>query len=362
MKVVAIAVGGFLVVFLGLVGFAAASPTESTASTGASCPAVAVKGTLPDAVAGYSGDQLTNAAQIIAAGAALHLGERDQTIGVMTAMGESGLRVLDYGDAAGPDSRGLFQQRGNGAWGSYEDRMDPFTSATNFFKAESKIKDRDKMEPTEVAHRTQANADPNYYTRYWEPATAVVAALSGSTCVSGAGSIPSADAKQLAAALVAKINDGKLTGLSGGVLDQIRWAATGQNQARCSIDPRVLQIITVATNTFDSVGISSINRYCTDTLTASGTSSRHWMDGGGHAVDFYGFNGTVTNGADSNATRLIRTLDPMLPPGAMFGQVECRASAGTTLSTKHTQFPDTCNHLHIDVDPSSTMLLGAVNG
>ena len=40
---------------------------------------------------------------------------RDQAIGVMTAMGEYSLQVLEYGDAAGPDSRGLFQQRANGA-------------------------------------------------------------------------------------------------------------------------------------------------------------------------------------------------------------------------------------------------------
>ena len=56
-------------------------------------------------------------------------------ISVMVALGESGLRVLDYGDGPGPDSRGLFQQRDNGAWGSYADRMDPTTSATNFIKA-----------------------------------------------------------------------------------------------------------------------------------------------------------------------------------------------------------------------------------
>lgn len=81
-------------------------------------------------IAGYEHEQLVNAAHIMQAGEALGLSARDQTIGVMTAMGESSLRVLDHGDAAGPDSRGLFQQRDNGAWGSYEDRMDPFISAT----------------------------------------------------------------------------------------------------------------------------------------------------------------------------------------------------------------------------------------
>jgi len=68
-------------------------------------------------ISGYGHDQLVNAAYVIQAGKDLNLSSRDQTIGVMTAMGESGLRVLNYGDAVGPDSRGLFQQRANGGGG-----------------------------------------------------------------------------------------------------------------------------------------------------------------------------------------------------------------------------------------------------
>jgi len=362
MKVVGVIAGCVVLAFLALVGFAACAPQQSPTGASGACPAVVVPaGELPTGtVAGYSGDQLANAAQILAAGAALGLSSRDQTIGVMTAMGESSLHVIDYGDEAGPDSRGLFQQRANGAWGSYEDRMDPFTSATNFFRAMvGNVPDRDELPPTEVAHRTQRNADPNHYTRFWEPAVAVVAALGGGgTCVTGAGA-PGGDGRQLAAALVAKIDAGKITGLSGPVLDQIRWAATGENAAECSIDVRVLQIITIAADTFDSVGISSINRYCTRTLAGAGTQSRHYTAGGGHAVDFYGFNGKATTGADTNAIILIRALDALLPPGSMIGQVQCRAAAGTSVTTTTaTQFNDTCHHLHIDVDPKTTTLLG----
>ena len=86
-------------------------------------------------VPGYDDEQIANAAAIVRAGADLGMSRRDQTIGVMVAIGESTLRALDYGDEAGADSRGLFQQRDNGAWGTYADRMDPYTSATNFFKA-----------------------------------------------------------------------------------------------------------------------------------------------------------------------------------------------------------------------------------
>lgn len=135
---------------------------------------------VPDtSIAGYNHEQLVNAAYVIEAGKALNLSARDQTIGVMTAMGESSLRVVDYGDTAGPDSRGLFQQRDNGAWGSYEDRMDPFISSTNFFKKLATIPARDSLAPTIVAHRVQVNADPYHYEKFWHAAVAVVDGLTG---------------------------------------------------------------------------------------------------------------------------------------------------------------------------------------
>lgn len=154
----------------------------STVCTPSSGAGVTVDpGSVPDApIAGYDRDQLVNAAYVMQAGDELGLGVCDQTIGVMTAMGESSLVVLDRGDAAGPDSRGLFQQRANGAWGSYRDRMDPSTSSTNFFLAMVQVEGRDSLEPTIVAHRTQRNADPDHYARYWDDAVAVVEGLSGS--------------------------------------------------------------------------------------------------------------------------------------------------------------------------------------
>lgn len=135
-------------------------------------------------VAGFAGDQLENAATIVATGRALGVGARGQAIGVMTAMGESSLVVVDHGDAVGPDSRGLFQQRANGAWGSYADRMDPTTSATNFYRALLEVPDWQTLPPTIAAHRTQRNADPYHYARWWDAALEVIAALVG-TPVSG---------------------------------------------------------------------------------------------------------------------------------------------------------------------------------
>ena len=159
---------------------------EAARCAGSGTGATVDPATLPaGAVAGYSGEQLVNAAHIMNAGAAMGLSVRDQTIGVMTAMGESGLRVLDRGDAVGPDSRGLFQQRDNGAWGSYEDRMDPHRSATSFFRVLATVAGREQMQPTRVANRVQRNADPDHYTRWWQPAVAVVDALTAAGTLTG---------------------------------------------------------------------------------------------------------------------------------------------------------------------------------
>ena len=129
-------------------------------------------------VDGYSQEQLRNAAAILGAGKALNLPVKGQMISVMVALGESGLRVLDRGDAAGPDSRGLFQQRDNGAWGSYADRMDPTVSATNFIKALQRVDGWEQLEPTIAANKVQRNADPYHYEKYRPASVKIIEAIS----------------------------------------------------------------------------------------------------------------------------------------------------------------------------------------
>ena len=131
-------------------------------------------------VDGYTEEQLKNAAAIMNAGKTLNLPAKGQMISIMVSLGESGLRVLDYGDGAGPDSRGLFQQRDNGAWGSYADRMNPAISAGNFIKALQKVDGWEQLEPTIAANRVQRNGDPYHYQKYWPEAVNLVQALSNS--------------------------------------------------------------------------------------------------------------------------------------------------------------------------------------
>jgi hypothetical protein len=144
-------------------------------------------------------EQRANATIIMQAGQDLGLSARDQAIGVMTALGESSLRNLDYGDwetsgVRNPDgspttSLGLFQQQDE--WGSREARLDPYTAATLFYRAmvdEVPEPERIGLAPTLVAHRTQVNERPRHYERYWATAVAVVDEFTGAdTGLDGAG-------------------------------------------------------------------------------------------------------------------------------------------------------------------------------
>ena len=142
-------------------------------------PAVGVEAVNVNAVAGLGGEQLYIAGTMIAVGQKMGLDARAQTIGIMVGLGESNLTNLDVGDTAGPDSRGFLQQRDNGAWGSYTDRMDPAIASENFFKALQGVSGWEAMSPTGAAHAVQRNADPNYYTRYFTEAAQVVANATG---------------------------------------------------------------------------------------------------------------------------------------------------------------------------------------
>lgn len=181
---------------------------------------------LPVSVAGYSGDQLANAAVIITTGADLGVPARGQAIAVMTAMGESSLRVVDHGDTAGPDSRGLFQQRDNGAWGTYADRMNPATSAAMFYRALLAVPGWETLEPTLAAHAVQRNADPNHYTRYWPAALEVVAALTGAAVTAGDLACSSASAAAVGPGGWATPAVGKITSGFGMRVHPITGAQT----------------------------------------------------------------------------------------------------------------------------------------
>lgn len=165
-----------MIVVIAIVGITSAPPASGLCTTPGVTGDVS---TVEGSVAGFSGVQLRNAAEIMAAATDLKLPVAAQILGVQAAIGESTLEVREYGDVAGPDSRGLFQQRDNGAWGSLVDRMNPRISATNFFKGLQRVEGWEALEPSIAIHRVQRNDNPNHYTQFRSAATEVVKALAG---------------------------------------------------------------------------------------------------------------------------------------------------------------------------------------
>lgn len=116
-----------------------------------------------------------NAQIIVDVGRAAGVPEYGLVIALATAMQESSLRNLDYGDR---DSVGLFQQRPSTGWGTVEEIMDPVRSAKAFFGGHVNpnpgktrglldISGWQNMPLTKAAQAVQISAFPNAYAK-WE--------------------------------------------------------------------------------------------------------------------------------------------------------------------------------------------------
>ena len=164
--------------------------------------------------------------------------------------------------------------------------------------------------------------------------------------------------RSLAQELVNAMDSGKLVGSQPDHMKEIRWIAQGVTMPDCGVDYRILEIIAIAVRNFDQVGVSDINRKCTGQIEGAGTSSSHYIDGGGHAVDFYLLNNKSLNGADAGTLKMISLLDPVMPVGSRVGQASCRTSAGVHVNlTNWTEFDDSCTHMHVDVPVTDAPLL-----
>lgn len=123
----------------------------------------------------WDSEQQANADTIIRVGRGLGASDRDIQVALMTAMQESGLKNINYGDAAGPDSLGLFQQRA--PWGPAADRMNPAKAAYMFFTGGQggqrglfDFKARDQMSLTQAAQAVQVSAFPDAYAKWSDAA------------------------------------------------------------------------------------------------------------------------------------------------------------------------------------------------
>lgn len=118
-------------------------------------------------------EQKANAATIIQVGRSRGLSDRAIQIGIATALQESGLRNLDYGDR---DSRGLFQQRPSQGWGTVAQVTNPIYSANKFFDALQKVPGYESMPLTQAAQAVQRSGFPTAYAKWESLAGEVVGA------------------------------------------------------------------------------------------------------------------------------------------------------------------------------------------
>ena len=121
-------------------------------------------------------EQTANAALIAGIAQQRGLPARAATIALATAIQESGLRNIDYGDR---DSLGLFQQRPSQDWGTEEQVQDPVYATNAFYDALVRIDGYESMEITVAAQEVQRSGFPEAYADHEAEGRALASALYG---------------------------------------------------------------------------------------------------------------------------------------------------------------------------------------
>ncbi|WP_414973635.1 hypothetical protein [Acidipropionibacterium jensenii] len=123
-------------------------------------------------------EQSGNAAIIVAESIRRGLPSRAATIALATAMQESGLRNLDYGDR---DSIGLFQQRPSQGWGTRAQIKDPWYSSGKFYDELVKVANWQTEDINDAAQSVQKSGVPDGYRKHIDAAKAWASTLTGNS-------------------------------------------------------------------------------------------------------------------------------------------------------------------------------------
>ena len=143
---------------------------QSTTDGGSCLDSTSTIDTTGASAGSFSDEQVGNARIIWQVAQQSRTGDHGAVVGIATALQESGLRNLSYGDR---DSVGLFQQRAG--WGSTAVRMDPAKSAGLFYRALVQVSGWKQMSVTRAAQAVQRSAFPSAYAKHERPATGLVA-------------------------------------------------------------------------------------------------------------------------------------------------------------------------------------------
>lgn len=181
--------------------------------------------------------QLGNATAIYRAALKAGAGERGALIGIMTALQESTLRNLKYGDR---DSLGLFQQRT--PWGTELERTTPTKAAALFYTGGHAagtpglldVAGWRSLDPAVAAQKVQRSAYPTAYAKWRHVAEAIVRAIAA-TAVLGSSSTAKGTAAAFVSVALAQAGDRYVYGAEAKATDPnpdafdcselVEWAA-----------------------------------------------------------------------------------------------------------------------------------------
>lgn len=168
--------------------------------------------TTGSASASLTPEQAANAATISMITIERGLPPRAATVALATALQESKLRNLRYGDA---DSLGLFQQRPSQGWGTPEQVTDPLYATNAFLDALEAVPDWSEWVVTEIAQEVQRSRYPDAYADHEGEARVLASGLVG----------------QAHAAVACRLDDADGAGSAQQLLDKAGRAFSGQGSA-----------------------------------------------------------------------------------------------------------------------------------
>ena len=179
-------------------------------------------------------EQLDNAHTIVRVGVSRGIPQRGLVVAIATALQESYLRNLNYGDR---DSVGLFQQRPSSGWGSIAELTDPPTSAAKFYAALVEVPSWQSLPITVAAQAVQRSAFPNAYAKWESLATTLVGQMvSGSPA--GTSQNVTVNGINCSQVVGDPIRSGSVGSMLGTALGQrgkpYVWGATGPDGFDCS--------------------------------------------------------------------------------------------------------------------------------
>ena len=175
-------------------------------------------------------EQMGNAAVITEIAVRRGLPGRAASIAIATAMQESKLRNIEYGDR---DSMGLFQQRPSQGWGTKAQILDPVYATNSFYDHLVKIDGYVNMPITQVAQKIQRSAFPTAYADHEPDARIIASALSGYSPAGLSCVLHAAASKGSAAAVLAAAGTetGRTGAADGGSVRFDTGASSGNRSA-----------------------------------------------------------------------------------------------------------------------------------